>query len=457
MSIVYGLTSVGFNPKTLDIIVSDITNTLQLAFGPSVDLSANSILGQLVQITAEEIALAWESVEAVYVSQDPDAATGASLDALAALTGTIRPAATFSSVTLTLAGTPATAIASSTQVAAASTGTVFATVAGTTLGLLQSWAGSHAYAVGDRVTNGGKCYQCTVTGTSAASGGPTGTGSAIVDGLGTLVWEYIGTGTAAVDVVANATLTGPLFGAALDVTVIQTAITGLNTAVNLADASPGSDVDTDGELRGLRVAELALAGTSPPDAIRADLLGVDGVTSVTVYYNPSDSQDVNGLSPHSVEALVLGGTDQAVGNQIFASVAAGIATVGNTGVTVIDSSGTSQPIRFSRPVAVPIFITITVKYDATAYPADGDAEIKAAIVTYGDTLAIGRDAVATQLGAQAFTVAGVLDIPRSGSEGGTLIGIVSSPSTDTTVSISPFQIATYSTLNIVVVSSPGTV
>jgi hypothetical protein len=51
------------------------------------------------------------------------------------------------------------------------------------------WAGSAAYVVGDRVVNGGNVYTCTVAGTSAASGGPTGTGASIADN--TVTWQFI--------------------------------------------------------------------------------------------------------------------------------------------------------------------------------------------------------------------------------------------------------------------------
>lgn len=50
------------------------------------------------------------------------------------------------------------------------------------------WVASTAYAVGDLVLNGGNVYQCTTAGTSAASGGPSGTGTGIADGGA--VWSY---------------------------------------------------------------------------------------------------------------------------------------------------------------------------------------------------------------------------------------------------------------------------
>lgn len=58
-----------------------------------------------------------------------------------------------------------------------------------------AWAITTAYVVGDLVYNDtDKAYECIVAGTSAGSGGPTGTGLNIVDGAGTLRWKYVGPG-----------------------------------------------------------------------------------------------------------------------------------------------------------------------------------------------------------------------------------------------------------------------
>jgi hypothetical protein len=51
-----------------------------------------------------------------------------------------------------------------------------------------SWTASTAYTVGQTVINGGNTYRVTAAGTSAASGGPTGTGTSITDG--TVTWTY---------------------------------------------------------------------------------------------------------------------------------------------------------------------------------------------------------------------------------------------------------------------------
>ena len=53
-----------------------------------------------------------------------------------------------------------------------------------------AWTILTAYAVGATVQNGGNVYRATIAGTSAGAGGPTGTGSAIVDG--TVTWAFVG-------------------------------------------------------------------------------------------------------------------------------------------------------------------------------------------------------------------------------------------------------------------------
>ncbi|HEX5328338.1 MAG TPA: hypothetical protein VFW75_16915 [Acetobacteraceae bacterium] len=55
-----------------------------------------------------------------------------------------------------------------------------------------TWIASNVTAVGQYCTNGGNTYVCATAGTTASSGGPTGTGSGIVDG--SVHWNYVGAG-----------------------------------------------------------------------------------------------------------------------------------------------------------------------------------------------------------------------------------------------------------------------
>ena len=59
---------------------------------------------------------------------------------------------------------------------------------GQTNGDYAAWQASTAYLVRETVTNLGLIYECVTAGTSASSGGPTGTNSEITDG--TLTWCF---------------------------------------------------------------------------------------------------------------------------------------------------------------------------------------------------------------------------------------------------------------------------
>ncbi len=104
--------------------------------------------------------------------------------------------------TFTLAGT---------AVAAAPTAAVFRDGASVPLTRVDRvaavWLASTNYLAGALVNNGGKIYACTTAGTSAAAGGPTGTGNAITDG--TVVWAYQAT---PVLIAGNDAITGTVAG-----------------------------------------------------------------------------------------------------------------------------------------------------------------------------------------------------------------------------------------------------
>ena len=59
-----------------------------------------------------------------------------------------------------------------------------------TLTFGNAWQASTAYVIGDQVVNGGQIYTCDTAGTSASSGGPSGTSNDIVDG--TARWDHSG-------------------------------------------------------------------------------------------------------------------------------------------------------------------------------------------------------------------------------------------------------------------------
>ncbi len=460
-AVVYGLTDDGFIPKPLTVLRTEMGDALRGAFGASIDLGDLSLLGILLGIIAERLALLWELIEAVIASQDPDKATGVSLGAVSALTGTIKPSARPSTVALTLFGAPGTLVQSVSRFKTASTGLEFTTDRDTTIELVDAWAAETTYVLGDRVwSDTSRIYECIFAGTSANSP-VAGIDDDILDG--SVHWRMIQDNVSAhgaVDVPATASTTGPLTARAGDLTSIVSGVSGLVAVANLHDASPGRDDASNEELRVLREQELAGDGSRTPDALKSKLLRVPGITSVTVFINDTDVVS-DGMQAHSVEVLIRttwlpkDPKDQVIYDLILANVAFGISTMGNQVGSSVDSSGNVHTIRFSRPEEIPIYVDVTFVKNPKVFPADGNTQVKDAIVKLGNAQSAGVNAVASRVAAQVFAVNGVFDVPRTGSIGGVLIGTAPSPTSDATILITKRQQAVYDTSRIVLHASDG--
>lgn len=443
------LTSTGLVIPTLTEIRDQINQICRSKFGESIDLSDNSLMGQFVGIVAERERLVYELGQAVNASQDPDQATGAALDAICAYTGTVRRAAEPSEAILTLVGDPGTVVPAGSRAAVEVTEDEFETAADATLVAATAWAQSTAYTLGQIRTTNGNVYLVITAGTSAGAGtGPSTESLDITDG--TAHWRFLGNGTATITVEATSVEEDAIQALAFTLTEVVTPVSGLNQVTNLLDAAPGRPIETDEELAIRREIELSRAGTATVDAIRADLLGVDGVSAVTVFENDTDFTNGDGMPPHSFEALVQGGDDQDVFDQVFLSKPAGIQSHGTETGSATDSSGTAHTVKFSRPDEVEIYVVVQLTKDPAEYPLGGDDLVEAAILAWGGALATGRDVVASAISAQVFSVDGVLDVPS------VFIGTAPAPGTSTTVSITVRQRAVFDSTRISITSSNGT-
>jgi uncharacterized phage protein gp47/JayE len=474
---VFGLTPEGWYGKPLSVVVDELqTGYLDIlgdSAGTETDgtIPLDSVVGQEITLLSDLFGAHWDLMQGVVSAFDPNQAPDGQLDALCSLTGTVREPDTFSTVTITAVGTPLTVLLPGRAVRTSDTGARFVTTENKTITALTAWAALTAYVAGDRRTNASRAYICITPGTSAGATGPTTTSADITDG--TVHWKYLGEGTGAVDAAAEAAVAGPVGALAGALTDIATPVSGWANATNLLDAAPGALQETDPALRARREAELSGQGGSTADAIRAAVLSVNEgstdpdhqpPTTVTVFYNDTDSTDADGLPPHSVEVLVQDGTDQDIIQAIWDAVGAGTATYGNqTPGTATDSEGNSQPVNWSRPVEVPIYVTATARYDAAQWAAGSDAlvtqAILSALLTYGTQQGqIGVDVRLTKLGAamltgpQATDNAGLAVVPApAGSVAAVGIleidpltfGTAPAPATSTQVAIGRREIAAF--------------
>ncbi len=98
--------------------------------------------------------------------------------------------------------------------------------------------------------------------------------------------------------------------------------------------------------------------------------------AVTGEENDTDEVNENGLPPHSIEIVAYGGLDEEIAAAIYKRKAAGIQTLGNTNVSVVNSSGNTYSISFSRPTPVNIWVKVYDLVTDKTFPFDGIEQIK---------------------------------------------------------------------------------
>lgn len=488
----FGVLTTGFNRKLLADLLAEIEAAEKAAISPTLNTLPSSVLGQLNGIYADKLREAWEVLEAVYDAHYPDSADALSLDAVAAITGALRLAATQSTVTLSVNLNAGVTLPAGSVVSIVATGARFETLAAVTNsggsaadfnvdcvssdfgaipGPAQSirkietpvtgWnevaatilsANAQTYALSNgmnllvKVDDGAVQTVTFLTGDFAIIGAATAAEvAAKIDSV------LIGAGSAADTNKVRITSDEDGPASAIHVTggTSNTAL-GFSTSrlvgspFNVLDAVLGREIETDVALRIRREQLLRSTGTATVEAIKSRVLDVDNVLQVYVFENTTLLTDIDGIPGKAFEVVVRGGTDLDVAQAIFDNKAAGIQAYGSTTQVIVDSQGISHTIGFSRPTAIPIWIDVTVTTDGN-YPADGDNQLKAILVALGGTLQIGDDVIYERFQAECFQISGVVDVPLFE------IGTAPSPTGTSNIPIATRQLATFDTSRIVIV------
>lgn len=481
-----GLTDDGFERRRLDEIEESIISSVESAYGP-INQNDDGIIRQFIGIIAERLSLLWEQAEAIYESYYPSSAEAASLDDVAELQGLNRIAASKSTATIGAEGTASTVIPAGTQFSSSTTGDVFESDSAVTIQQSDSVqnvievtgvANSTLYRITidsinyDYTSDASATAQEIVTGlisalstgsapmtgvdngdgvslTMTANDGKTGYNVAVSTGGGgaTLAVNEIWT---PVDV--TALNTGEKLVNAGQIDTIDTPVVGLNQVEQFADGVQGRETETDAELR-VRITRARL-GYATADAIRSRLLDeVDGVSTVIVIENSTDSP-VAGQPAHSIEVIIQGGDDQEIADKIWEVKPAGIETYGSTSKSVIDGSGNTQTVEFSRPTTQYAWVRVTyTKYDEETFPSDGEAAIADAVLDYGNTFEIGQDLLWQRFLTPVFETAGVksaqIELDTTPTSGGPPSYV-----TDTDVAVAQDELAAFDSARITVQEAP---
>lgn len=425
----FGITSTGFVAKRLTDIKTELEDELKAEFG-DIDVSSDSVFGQIIGVFSKALTDLWEQMENVYLSQYPDSAEGASLDNAVALTGITRRPATYSTVLLALRGTEGSVIPAATQFSVEIEGDLFqlvedatisktavahgfvsietvqdATVYTVTVDTIDYTANSGIGATADSISADLAAAMTAVPGVTVTDLG----GALLLEGLSfdfdvdaNMYWWTPGE--------TRALETGRVVAPKNTLNVIETPAAGLDAVNNFADADLGRDLETDAELRIRRQQSLNRTGAATVEAIRARMLDeVANVLDCYVFENTTDVTDGEGRPPHSIEVVVSGGTDLDVATQIWETKPAGIATHGSDSQVVVDSQGNNQTVFFSRPFERALWVRVVLtEYSEEEFPTDGEDQVAANILAYGEEfVTIGKDVIIQRLFKPIYEVAGI--------------------------------------------------
>ena len=317
------ITSEGITIQTRTELVDSLVASLKAIYGDDINLESNSPDAQLVQIFSQASYDLRELIVSVYNNFDPDKAVGRVLDARCAINGVYRNAGTYTTVVVNV------------------------TVdRGLFLPGLDNYRDSEAFTVSDST---GNKFSLVAT-------------TAVTSGTHALPFQCTELGS--VTVAANA------------LTIISTPTLGVTGVTNPGAATDvGTDEETDAALRLRRERALAIPAKGSYDSLLSAVVAVDGVAQATVYENPTNTTDANGIAPHGIWVVVDDGDNDEVAAAIYSRRPLGTPTKGSVTVSVPQSDGSVLPISFSRPTPERLYLNLvlsstdglTIDYKALGY------------------------------------------------------------------------------------------
>ena len=318
----------GIHIPTYADILEELIREYKSIFGEDVYLEPDSPDYQLLSVFARHLDDFSAIAVDVYNARNPDYATGNSLDLLLPLNGMSRKKATKSTAVLTIFGDEGTVLP----------------------------AGSKA------IDNDGYIWSTDEDFTIPS--GVSGTVGASCDTPGAI--------------------TAP----AGSINAIYTPLVGWSGVTNAANAIPGTDVETDAEVRARRNLLFSKAANGTLESIVSALMSLGAVEFVSLVYNDTDTTDAKGLPPHSICALVQGGDSDEIAATVLRTKAPGVQTYGNTTINVV-KSGVTYPVKFTRPTERTVSVTVTVKKLAGYSSSTHAPQIKAALIGDINNLGVG--------------------------------------------------------------------
>lgn len=431
----YGVTNTGFvAPRLAELLAAEREKAVQLFQdlvlpGDVVDTSDSSILGRLIALVAPGEADLWEAAQQVYDAFSPNSATGFALDNLVMLSGLTRQDPTYSTTQAIFTGDIGTLIPAGRTVRPSTSVNDFqnrssvAITANSAVGVAV-----RPTTVSDNTTYTLTYSNATTATTVSYTSGSNATLASIEMGLAQVISNshpllstemlnallyvkvtdntnsYRWTSSANLGIVKASVISqlvarevGPITQEANTITQIQTPVLGWDSVTNPFQVIPGSNEETDSELRERFRQSKYLRASNILESLYSALISLDNVKEVQIYENDTDQTNDLGIPSHSFLPIVLGGIDSEIANTIWKRKPLGIRSYGNTQVTIYDSQGFAHSIGFERPAPVSVVIRMNLTTDSN-YPENGDDSIKTALINYfTSNFGIGGDVVFSRL------------------------------------------------------------
>ena len=418
----YGVTVNGFVRKRLPEIREDIFKSLEQKLGSSVSRQPNSMIGVLVGVYAAELDRMWQLLERDYYDRSPISAGEGSLDNTLAYTNVQRKKAQASYLYAVCYGRSGMVLPANCQIKDTS-GYKWNIIEESTITLndcvhvtldVATPAEGKVYSV--QFDNDAVIKYTAKTGDTAlvvavalASQSVSKWQGNVLDGK--LVFERADRRYGAV-VVPNESFIVTQVGSPVrfdceeygaiepllnSVTYINTNYDGWFSVSNESETYVGRDYETASEVRQRYASAVFKNSVGMVESLKAALMELQDVTSVTIYENRTD-KTVDGLKPHSFQAIVFGGDEEAIARTILSVAPLGIDTNGDICVRVEDTEGASQNICFSRPHEVPIYVKVIIKeYNEEVLPGDAIDKIKNIVLAQFEKLSMGNDVIYQRL------------------------------------------------------------
>ena len=418
----YGVTVNGFVRKRLPEIREDIFRSLEQNLGSTVSRQPNSMIGVLVGVYAAELDRMWQLLERDYYDRSPISASEGSLDNTLAYTNVQRKKAQASYLYAVCYGRSGMVLPANCQIKDTS-GYKWNIIEESTITLndcvhvtldVAAPAEGKVYSVqfdNDVVikyTAKAGETALVVAVALASQSVPKWQGNVI---NGKLVFERSDRRYGAV-VVPNESFTVTQVGSPIrfdceeygaiepllnSVTYINTNYDGWFSVSNESETYVGRDYETASEVRQRYASAVFKNSVGMVESIKAALMELQDVTSATIYENRTDEM-VDGLKPHSFQAIVFGGDEEAIARTILNVAPLGIDTNGEICVRIEDSEGAAQDVCFSRPHEVQIYAKVIIKeYNEEVLPGDAIEKIRNIIVAQISKLSMGNDVIYQRL------------------------------------------------------------